>query len=156
VAAEQLYKVAYDEAVRTLAEQQAAIESVRSRAELLLSAAAITTSFLGAQALRGDSVDSVSWLALISFVGVAAASLAILWPRRWEVATSPRKVIVTYIESADTLLVDELYRDLSLHMHRGYSENYKGLRKLFVFVQIASVLLVAEVMLWIAAVALAT
>lgn len=46
-----LYKVAYDEAVRALSEQQGAIESFRTRAGLLLSAAAITTSFLGAQAL---------------------------------------------------------------------------------------------------------
>lgn len=48
-----LYKVAYEEAVRALSEQQAAIDSFRTRAGLLLSAAAITTSFLGAQALDG-------------------------------------------------------------------------------------------------------
>jgi hypothetical protein len=53
-----LYKVVYDEAVRALSEQQAAIESVRSRAGLLLSAAAVTTSFLGAQALQGRNAAS--------------------------------------------------------------------------------------------------
>ena len=44
-----LYKVAYDEAVRALSEQQGVIDSLRTRAGILLSAAAITTSFLGAR-----------------------------------------------------------------------------------------------------------
>jgi len=72
-----LYKVAYDEAVRALSEQQAAIESVRTRAGLLLSAAAVTTSFLGAQALQSGSSTFFSWLALLAFVAVAATSLAV-------------------------------------------------------------------------------
>jgi hypothetical protein len=42
-----LYRIAYDEAVRALSEQQAVIDSFRSRAGLLLSSTAITTSFLG-------------------------------------------------------------------------------------------------------------
>jgi hypothetical protein len=54
-----LYKVAYDEAVRALSEQRDAIDSFRTRAGLLLSAAAITTSFLGAQALEGGSPEPV-------------------------------------------------------------------------------------------------
>lgn len=71
-----LYKVAYDEAVRALSEQQGVIDSFRTRAGLLLSAAAITTSFLGAQALdRGDS-NLATWLAMMGFVGAAVVSLA--------------------------------------------------------------------------------
>jgi len=72
-----LYKVAYDEAVRALAEQQSIVDSFRDRAGLLFSAAAITTSFLGAQALRGGDSSLASWLALLCFAAVAAASLAI-------------------------------------------------------------------------------
>jgi hypothetical protein len=79
-----LYKVAYDEAVRALSEQQAVVESFRARAGLLFTAAAVTTSFLGAQAFQaGDSV-LVSSLALICFLAVALTSLAVLWPRQWE------------------------------------------------------------------------
>ena len=86
-----LYRVAYDEAVRALSEQQDVIDSFRPRAGLLFSAAAITTSFLGAQALKGgDSSPSVG-LAMTGFVGVAAISLAILWPRRWEFTANPKK-----------------------------------------------------------------
>jgi len=100
VAKGQLYKVAYDEAVRALSEQQGAIDNLRARAGLLFSAAAITTSFLGAQALRGGSLNFSSWLALLTFFAMAATSLTILWPRRWEGAANPREVFLWVIAIA--------------------------------------------------------
>jgi hypothetical protein len=148
-----LYKVAYDEAVRALAEQQGAIESFRTRAGLLLSAAAITTSFLGAQALDGGHSNAAAWLALAVFVSVAVVSLGILWPRRWEFTANPRDVIQTYIEADEPAPIEELHRDLSLHMHNSYLENREGLEHLSVFFQVASGLLTVEVVLWILAIA---
>lgn len=148
-----LYKVAYDEAVRALSEQQGVIDSFRTRAGLLLSAAAITTSFLGAQALNGGDSNLAAWLALIGFASVATISLAILWPRRWEFTANPRDVIQTYIEAEEPAQIEELHRDLSLHMHDSYTENRDGLEQLAVFFQIASGLLALEVILWIIAIA---
>lgn len=148
-----LYRVAYDEAVRALSEQQGVIDSFRTRAGLVLSAAAITTSFLGAQALEGGSSPWTAWLALVAFVGVALVSLGILWPRRWEFTANPRDVIRTYIESEEPAPIDELHRDLSLHMHDSYSVNRQGLEQLAVFFQIACGLLALEVVLWIIAIA---
>lgn len=148
-----LYKVAYDEAVRALSEQQGVIDSLRSRAGLLFSAAAITTSFLGAQAFQGGSSSFASWLALLCFVAVATASLAILWPRKWEGAISSRHVIEAYIEPAETAAVEDLHRDLSIYMHSSYLENREGLEQLAVFLQVASGLLTLEVALWIVAIA---
>jgi hypothetical protein len=49
------YRIAYEEAVRALSQQHEMIDSLRTRAGLLLPAAAITTSFLGAQALDTGS-----------------------------------------------------------------------------------------------------
>jgi hypothetical protein len=45
------YRLAYDEAVRALTRQQSALDEFRTRAGILLSGAAIATSFLGGQAL---------------------------------------------------------------------------------------------------------
>jgi hypothetical protein len=149
----ELYKVAYDEAVRALSEQQAAIESVRSRAGLLLSAAAVTTSFLGAQALQGAGSSLFSGLALASFVAVAATSLAILWPRSWEFTANPRRVVKGFVESAEAIRLEDLHRDLSLHMHGSYLVNHRGLQELALLFQAASGLLTLEVVLWIAAIA---
>jgi hypothetical protein len=78
------YRIAYDEAVRALSQQQSMIDSLRTRAGLLLSAAAITTSFLGAQALNDGGPSVATWLALAGFVGLSVASLAILWPHSLE------------------------------------------------------------------------
>jgi hypothetical protein len=154
VSADQLYKVAYDEAVRALAEQRQAIDSFHVRAGLLISAAAITTSFLGAEALGGGDLNFASWLAVFCFVAVAIASLAVLWPRDRDVVLGPRDVIEAYVESAEPASIEDLHRELSLHMHGSYLENKAGLRKLVVFLQIASVLLVIEVLFWIIAIAM--
>jgi len=148
-----LYKVAYDEAVRALAEQQSATDNLRGRAGLLFSAAAVTTSFLGAQALKGGGSNVASWLALLCFAAVAGASLAILWPREWEVAANPRELIESYVESAGSIPIEDFHRDLSLHMHRSYLENREGLERLTTFLRFSSSLLALEVVLWIVAIA---
>jgi hypothetical protein len=153
VLAEQFYKVAYDEAVRALSEQQAAIESFRGRAGLLLSAAAVTTSFLGAQAMQRRSAGFCSWLALLSFIAVAAASLAILWPRSWESTANSRRVLESCIEPAEEIRIEDLYRALSLRMQVSFSANHQGLKELAALFQAASGLLTIEVVLWIAAIA---
>ena len=147
-----LYELAYAEARNARAEQQVAIESFRTRAGLLLSASAITTSFLGAQAL-GEGSTAFAWLAMAVFVGVAMMSLSVLWPRRWESTTDPRSVIKTYIEADEPALVDDVRHDLSLYMHGSFVENQQGLQRLTAIFQIASVLLTIDVVLWIVAIA---
>lgn len=148
-----LYKVAYDEAVRALSEQEAAIESVRARAGLLLSAAAVTTSFLGSQALQDGDLGPCSWLALLCFVAVAATSLAILWPRNWEFTASSRGVVEGLNESAEKVRIEDLYRGLSLRMQASFSVNHHGLTELALLFQAASGLLTIEVVLWVTAIA---
>lgn len=148
-----LYKVAYDEAVRALSEQQAVVDSLRSRAGVVFSAAAITTSFLGARALHGADWTPFSWLALVAFVGVAATFLAVLWPRQWEYAADPHVVIATYIESSETVAMEDLHRELSFQMHRSYLKNCEEQEKLIVFFQISNVLFALELVLWITAIA---
>lgn len=68
---DRLYKVAYDEAVRALSEQQVAIDGFRSRAGILFSADTVMTSFLAGQALRGGDGKVVAYLALAMFVSGA-------------------------------------------------------------------------------------
>jgi len=144
-----LYRIAYEEAVRALSEQQAVIDSFRTRAGLLLSTTAITTSFLGAQSFGGGSLSLAGWSALVAFVGVAAISLAILWPHSWEFTANPQEVIESRINGEETAPVNTIHRDLSFHMHNSYIENRAGLEQLALFLQIASGLLTLEVLFWI-------
>jgi hypothetical protein len=103
-----LYKVAYDEAVRALSEQQAEIDSFRTRGGMLLSAAAITTSFLGAQTLHGGNPSLLAWLALMAFGGVAALCLALLWPYRWQLTVDPHEIVEAYIEAEHPAAIEDL------------------------------------------------
>jgi hypothetical protein len=94
-----------------------------------------------------------SWFALFCFVAVATASLVVLWPRRWEGGVSPRDVIETYVEAEEVAPIEELHRDLSIHMHNSYLANQEALKQLAVFLQVASGLLTLEVLSWVIAVA---
>lgn len=143
------YELAYHEAVRALSQQQTVIDSFRTRAGLLLSAAAITTSFLGAQALGQGDPSLATWLALACFLGLGIGCLAILWPRQWEFTADPRDVIATYIESDDPLPLQGIHRDLALHMEDSYRDNRGGLEQLTVYFRVASALLTLEVILWV-------
>lgn len=143
------YRIAYDEAVRALSQQQSTIESLRTRAGLLLSAAAITTSFLGAQALNDGGPNVATWMALACFAGLSIAALAILWPHRLEFTANPANVIANYIETEDPLTVAEIHRDLSLHMHGSYADNLTGQKQLATRFRLAGGLLTLEVLLWI-------
>jgi len=134
-----------------LSEQRAIIESFRTRAGLLFSAAAVTASVLGPRALHGQRWDPAIWLAMLCFLGVAAAALGIFWPREWESVVDPRQVIETYIEAGEVASVEELHRDLSIYMHDDFIENEHGLEQFGVLLQIASGLLTLEVILWMIA-----
>ena len=144
-----LYRVAYEEAVRALAEQQAEIDSFRSRAGLLFSSAMITTSFLGAQIFGSGDMRFTSWIAMLTFAGAATASLAVLWPHPWEFSVNPRDVLAPYLRAEEPVPIEKLHRELSLHMHSSYVENRAGIFQLTVLLQIASTLLTLEVIFWI-------
>jgi hypothetical protein len=144
------YKLAYDEAVRALSQQQTVLDNFRTRAGILLSAAAIATSFLGGQALRQASMSAWSWLAVLGFVGLSASTLLILWPRRdWEFAAIPRRLISIYIETENPLSVERIHRDLALHMQDSYDMNEARLERLIVYFRLAVVLLTVEVLAWV-------
>jgi len=148
-----LYRVAYEEAVRALAEQQAEIDSFRGRAGLLFSTTAITTSFLGSHSLGEGHMGLAGWLALVAFAGVAFLSLAILWPHPWEFTLNPREAIEPYMRRQEPIAIDELHRELSFHMHNSFVENRVGVESFATLLQIASGMLTLEVILWIIAIA---
>ena len=68
-----------------LSQQQAVLDNFRTRVGILLSAAAIATSFLGGEALSDDGLTMLSWIAVVLFAAVGAVAMFALWPRKdWE------------------------------------------------------------------------
>lgn len=149
-----IYELAYEEAVRGLSQQQSALDNFRTRAGILLSAAAIATSFLGGQALADQGFSGWSWLAVALFAGVGASALFIVWPRKdWEFVAGPRRLIATYVETDQPLPLVEIRRDLALHMENSYDENAERLQRLIIALRWGSVLLAGEVIAWVVAIA---
>jgi len=143
-----LYEVAYGEAARALAEQLSLVDSFRTRAGLLLPTSAIATSLLGGQALDSGGMDLASWAALGSFFVVAALSLAILWPRLRESSADANQVIEKFIEAEEPASVVELRRALTLQMQRSYVKTWKDIGQLAILFEVASGMLIAELILW--------
>jgi hypothetical protein len=58
------YELAFEEAGRALDAQERAVNELRSRAAVLIAAAAITTSFFGSRAITGDGLSVWLWVAV--------------------------------------------------------------------------------------------
>lgn len=149
-AAEAGYQLAFEEGTRGLGRQEAQLDAMRSRAGILLSAAAIATSFLGGQALTDHDPRLWTWLAIASFAGLAVAALVILWPRRdWAFSASPGLIIGLYVEDGDPWALPAIHRELALHMDEAYELNRTRLDHVIWAFRAACSLLVLEVGMWV-------
>ena len=73
----------------------------------------------------------------------------ILWPLGdWEYAARPRRVIETYVEP-DPLPLPLIHRDLAYHMDASYLLNRGHLQRLVYLFRACSMLLVAEILMWV-------
>jgi hypothetical protein len=145
------YELAYDEARRALDAQESVVNELRTRAGILIAAAAITTSFFGGRALSDGDVATAGWIAIACFGVVGASVLAVLWPRTdWTFTVNAQRFIGTYVESDDgPLPLPVIHRDLALHMSASYVANARQLRVLTIAFRVGAVFLVGEVVAWV-------
>jgi len=152
-----VYELIFIEARRALDDQEAALADARSRTGVLLSAAAIATSFLGGQALKDGSASGWTWVALVLFCLVAGLSLFVLWPaRRWSFSLDPAAAIAGYAESADPPAIEQVHRDFALYMGSTYDAQEPQLERLLTVFRLATLGLAAEVVAWFGDLALAS
>jgi hypothetical protein len=148
------YSLAYREARRRLDDQERSVVELRTRAGSLFAAAAITTSFFGAQTLARHDLDAAVWVAVGCFVLLSFAVLVMLWPRRdWGFSLAPAQFIATYLEPVDgePLELHLVERDLALHMGRSTKFNREQLNTLVTVFRFGALLLVVEVLAWVVA-----
>ncbi len=75
------YRLAYEEALRSIDHQEATLDELRSRAGLLLAALSVVTSFLGGYAFASGGFRPAAVVATLAF-GLAGLTLVgLLWPR---------------------------------------------------------------------------
>lgn len=150
--------ILYEASNRSLARQQSALDNIRVRAGTLLAAAAIVTSFLGAEALKdpGSKVGSVDRslqlpeiLAIAAFVGLAITVLVVLWPRGFIFRVSPSYYLKHHIEVDEPWTAERLQRNLAIWQELHVATNQKKLDCMMKWFQAGSVLLVLEVVAWL-------
>ena len=65
----------------------------------------------------------------------------------------PRRLIATYAETENPLPLEEVHRDLALHMEDSYDANAVRLQRLVVALRLGSLFLAGEVLAWVVAIA---
>jgi hypothetical protein len=152
------YALAYREARRGLEDQERSVVELRARAGTLFAAAAIATSFFGAQTLARHDLDAAGWVAVGCFVLLSFAVLVMLWPRQdWELSLAPKDFIATYLEPAEGEPLEShlIERDLALHVGRSTKINREQLNTLVTVFRFGVLLLLIEVLAWVVALAAA-
>ncbi len=141
----------YEAAVRTLDQQAGVVESVRVRVGILLSAAAVATSFLAGVALRGGhSLSAWGIVAVIAFFLLAVACFWLLFPRHeWTFNPNAKVLVRDYLDQTDVTLA-RAQRNLALFMGEASEENRIHLRTMFRWFEGACFVLGIEVLLWVA------
>jgi hypothetical protein len=140
------YKIVLDEAIRSLNHQQTVIDSMRSRVTVIVAAAALVSSFIGAPAFQLN--DHVTWptrLGLLALLSVLICAAVICVPRKW-VFRSSANMLVQAIDAGFSL--DEFRKRYSLDLEKWVDENEKKIRGMHWWFVGALGSLLAELLFW--------
>ena len=149
--------LAFTQAVRALDAQSTALESLRTRAATILSAAALVTAFLGGLALAGPTLQNGevqraeltawSWLGISSFLAVLLLSLVMLFPYKERFVVSATRILEG-AAAAPAATVTDIQRDLARYLDANRTHNTKLLTRLFACFGVASIMLLVEAIAW--------
>jgi hypothetical protein len=143
----------YQEALRGLLQQLAAIESIHARAATLIFAASFASSLLGARALE-DGVGGWDWTALGLLVAIGGLAVLLLWPY-WNLwfRLDPEELIARYIDVAEPVPMAVMHRELALQIEADRQRNGRLVRRLREALQLALILLLLEILAWLISIA---
>ncbi|MBG0565368.1 hypothetical protein [Actinoplanes aureus] len=131
------------EALRALTEQQAVLDHLRSRATVLLSAAALVGALMGAPLLSdGVRPGALTQLAIVALAGTLLLTLLITAPLfRWRFTPKVSALLQAVGDGHD---LDSMRRHLALDLERFKQGNGRILARLQWMFSGAAVLLTAE------------
>jgi hypothetical protein len=149
-----IYAIVYDEALRALDLQRDSLEALRTRAGILLSAGAVSTSFLGGAALQ-DGVSVWAWIATSLFVVFGSLVLRVLWPpaEGSHGFSVPPSAVMAYLAD-ERASATRAYRELALYLEEAYDLNQRRhLVPLTRTFRIATLAVVCDTVAWVVALA---
>ena len=145
-------KLAYDESIRALNLQSSALDDLRSRTGILLTAVSLTATFLGSKALDGGFTPW-SDAGLGSFVLSGLFCLAILWPTGgWSFVFDARTILSGYVEGPNSAPLDQIYVEFSRINQDNWKANAENLTRLFWYFRLAVLALIAQLPCWLIAI----
>jgi hypothetical protein len=138
-------RIAYEIAVRALAQQEGSLDDLRGRAGTLLAASSIVTSFLGGRALDTSGLDGWTTAALSVFAATVAASIYVLWPRADLIfaVNGPRAYEVLYGQGTA-----EIHRTLAYWIQGFRNQNQDAIIWLNRAYSLGAAAVVLDVILW--------
>ena len=143
----------YQESLRGLLQQQAAVESLHNRAGTLIFAASFASSLLGAKALA-DGLNVLDWTAVGLLAAIGALTVVMLWPYydlsfRFDAADLLRD----YVDSEPPATMTQMHRALALQIKENFQKNGRIVRRMREAFQLALILLVVNILVWLASIA---
>jgi hypothetical protein len=143
----------YQEALRGLLQQQAAVESLHNRAATLVFAASFASSLLGSRALA-NGVGGWDWLAISLLLVIGALTVALLWPYyNLTFRFDPEELLTTYVDTEQPVSMNDIHRRLALRIKADWQRNGRIVRRLRELLQIALVALLADILAWMLSIA---
>jgi hypothetical protein len=144
----------YDQSFRMLDDQARLLDGLRTRAGTLVGAATVTTAFVGGLASTGSmnpTLDALSWVAVGLYVSVIVLSLVIYAPsRRWVSGHHPRRLLSVYVDAAPPASLSHFRQAIAYYNGRNFDANRRQLTRLSALFFAATVLFVADLVLWLA------
>lgn len=114
------------EARRAIDVQVAALDELRARTGLLLAAASLSGSFLGAAAAESEAdLGFVGGVAVLAFALGVGSCIWVLWPKNegWTFVNSPGQLIADWIE------IQRPEQSMKLFLARAMEGHFKGNKK---------------------------
>src|SRR4030095_13457032 len=110
----------YQESLRGLQQQQAAVESLHNRAGTLIFASSFASSLLGSRALA-DGLGVWDWLAVVLLLATGALTVVLLWPYyNLSFRFDAQDLLDTYIDRQPPATMAGVDRDLALRVQAGW------------------------------------
>lgn len=142
-----LADLAFELSLRTLGQQEAALDELRARTGTLLTATALVTSFLGARALQDGGRKWLSISGLIASLISILLSVYVLAPKSKLNFALHGAAIYEYFFRASVDL-QETHRTLAYWNREAWETNQRVIYRLVAFFRIACGGLVVSVLLW--------
>jgi hypothetical protein len=139
----------YGEAVRGLVQQQGQLESLHARAGTLIFATSFASSLLGGRALA-DGLGIWDWVAIGLLFGIGALTVILLWPYyNFFFRFDAHDLLANYVDANPPASLADMYRRLALRVEDDRERNGRIIRRLREALQVALVLLLAEILAWL-------